>query len=50
MFRKMCQNILKLTYIPIYYKKWFRFYWDFCHKYEHPVNDKKSLSYFINKL
>ena len=33
-----------------YYKKWFRFYWDFCHKYEHPVNNKKSLSYFTNKL
>ena len=33
-----------------YYKKWFRFYWDFCHKYHHPVAKHESLPPFIEKL
>ena len=33
-----------------YYKKWFRFYWDFCHKYHHPVSKHESLRPFIEKL
>ena len=33
-----------------YYKKWFRFYWDFCHKYHHPVSKHESLPPFIEKL
>ena len=33
-----------------YYKKWLRFYWDFCQKYHHPVSKHESLSHFIEKL
>ena len=33
-----------------YYKKWLRFYWDFCQKYHHPVSQHESLSHFIEKL
>ena len=33
-----------------YYKKWLRYYLDFCHKYHHPPAAKKSLSGFIQKL
>jgi len=33
-----------------YYKKWFRYYWDFCHKYSHDPNSKNSLQFFLNKL
>ena len=33
-----------------YYQKWFRYYWDFCHKYEHPVDNQKSLTFFARKL
>jgi len=36
--------------IHSYYKKWFRFYWDFCHKYHHDPFDKDSLHPFLNKL
>ena len=32
------------------YKKWLRFYWDFCHKYHHKVYQQSSLSQFLNKL
>ncbi len=32
------------------YSKWLRFYWDFCHKYHHPVFDQNSLSLFLTKL
>jgi len=31
------------------YKKWFRFYWDFCHKYHHDVWQQSSLAEFLNK-
>ncbi len=33
-----------------YYKKWLRFYWDFCHKYHHPAAKCESLRPFIEKL
>lgn len=33
-----------------YYKKWLRFYWDFCHKYQHNPFYKDSLPFFIKKL
>ncbi|KPA17561.1 integron integrase [Candidatus Magnetomorum sp. HK-1] len=33
-----------------YYQKWFRYYWDFCHKYDHPVDNQKSLVFFKHKL
>ena len=31
-------------------KKWLRFYWDFCHKYQHDAFQKTSLPVFIEKL
>ena len=33
-----------------YYKKWLRYYLDFCFKYHHEKSKKESLSHFINKL
>ncbi len=33
-----------------FYKKWLRFYWDFCHKYQHDVFHVSSLPLFIQKL
>jgi len=33
-----------------YYKKWLRYYLDFCQKYNFKQSDKESLSYFIKKL
>ena len=32
------------------YKKWLRFYLDFCHKYHHAPNQKESLFLFLGKL
>jgi len=32
------------------YKKWLRFYWDFCHKYHHNAYQPSCLSLFLNKL
>ncbi len=32
------------------YKKWLRFYWDFCYKYHHEVFNAQSLSFYIQKL
>ncbi len=33
-----------------YYKKWLRFYWDFCHKYSYSVTNSESLRPFLEKL
>lgn len=33
-----------------YYKKWLRYYLDFCFKYKHKQLDKTSLKYFLAKL
>jgi hypothetical protein len=33
-----------------YYKKWLRYYLDFCFKYGSNQSNKESLSYFIKKL
>ena len=33
-----------------HYLKWLRFYLDFCLKYNHAKSDRKSLSYFLQKL
>ena len=33
-----------------YYRKWLRYYLDFCFKYHHDKSKKDSLSYFIKKL
>lgn len=38
-----------VQYRPLY-KKWLRYYWDFCHKYHHPVSENRSLPYFAGKL
>jgi integron integrase len=32
------------------YKKWLRFYWDFCHKYRHNTFHSGSLQLFLQKL
>ncbi len=32
------------------YKKWLRFYWDFCHKYQHDAFHSDSLPLFLKKL
>jgi len=32
------------------YRKWVRFYLDFCEQYEHPPTDRGSISPFIEKL
>ena len=32
------------------YKKWLRYYLDFCFKYQHQQSDKASLKFFISKL
>ena len=34
----------------LYYRKWLRYYLDFCHKYDLKQSNKESLSHFINKL
>ena len=33
-----------------YYKKWLRYYLDFCQKYNHPISVKESLQQFVKKL
>ena len=33
-----------------YYKKWLRYYLDFCEKYGHPYMNEKSLMLFLDKL
>ncbi len=33
-----------------FYKKWLRFYWDFCHKYQHDAFHSGSLPLFLQKL
>ncbi|MDD2557194.1 MAG: phage integrase N-terminal SAM-like domain-containing protein [Desulfuromonas sp.] len=33
-----------------HFRKWLRFYVDFCHKYRHPYSDPASLQLFVQKL
>jgi integron integrase len=33
-----------------YYRKWLRYYLDYCLKYHYEISDKESLSYFLKKL
>lgn len=33
-----------------YYRKWLRYFWDFCHKYQIDPLDQNSLSPFLKKL
>lgn len=43
------QKLIQKRYQP-HYQKWFRFYWDFCLKYQHSVSKHESLSPFVEKL
>lgn len=36
--------------IKHFYRKWLRFYWDFCHKYHHDAFHRSSLPLFLDKL
>ena len=36
--------------VHFYYRKWLRYYLDFCFKYYHDKSKKESFSYFIKKL
>jgi len=36
--------------IHVHYRKWLRYYLDFCNKYHFNQSDKKSLSHFVSKL
>jgi hypothetical protein len=45
----MSQKAIQKNFWP-HYKKWFRYYWDFCHKYHHPVMASDSLNAFLEKL
>jgi integron integrase len=33
-----------------FYRKWLRYYFDFCHKYQHDLSDRTSLKHFTEKL
>jgi integron integrase len=33
-----------------FYRKWLRYYFDFCHKYQHDLSDRTSLKHFMEKL
>ncbi len=45
----LSQNSVPEKYRP-YYKKWLRFYLDFCRKYHLPQNNKSSKPLFLKKL
>lgn len=36
--------------VQFYYRKWLRYYLDFCLKYHHQRSKKESLSHFLRKL
>lgn len=36
--------------IKYLYRKWLRYYWDFCHKYHHDPFQQSCLPLFLNKL
>ena len=40
----------QLPNLQEYYQKWLRYYYDFCHKYNHPLFENQSLVPFIEKL
>jgi len=45
----LIKNAIEQRY-HYHYKKWLRYYFDFCHKYKYPKESYNSLPYFINKL
>ena len=53
-FQIIYQKLLENKNIPknkqVHYYKWFRFYWDFYHKYDHDINQQQSLYCFNKKL
>lgn len=46
--------LLLKRHIPVslhnYYKKWLRYYLDYCHKYQFALLNPASLPHFLNKL
>ena len=61
MFKKVPQKLLdtfskfinsneNYTIKCVNYSKWFRFYWDFCIKYNFPDMDPDTLSHILQKL
>ena len=49
-FSEYIQQINLPANLHVSYKKWLRYYLDFCHKYHHDGNNKSSLAPFIQKL
>jgi hypothetical protein len=47
--RKLSQEKVPVSYRN-FYKKWLRYFWDFCSKYRFDVSDPKNLPSFIEKL
>src|SRR5436309_430359 len=45
----LTRRALPLT-VRLVYAKWLRFYWDFCHKYQHDSFHSDSLPLFLRKL
>ena len=49
-----CNRLLEQAAIPkgerSDYRKWMRFYLDFCHKYNHPPRSTSSIAPFLAKL
>ena len=48
------ENLLVHEPVPVglrpFYRKWLRYYFDFCHKYQHDISSRESLEPFIEKL
>ncbi len=45
-----CKLISQDTTLLSSYKKWLRYYLDYCHKYKQPYSARQSLEKFIEKL
>ncbi|MBI3592212.1 MAG: phage integrase N-terminal SAM-like domain-containing protein [Nitrospirae bacterium] len=45
----LSKNNIPNTYYN-FYRKWLRYYLDFCHKYDFSPSDGESLTHFIRKL
>jgi len=45
----LVQNNVPLQH-RAFYKKWLRYYWDFCHKYHFATEQPSSLPAFLDKL
>jgi len=48
-FEILLKNKIPEEKYRIHYRKWLRYYWDFCHKYGHCAADRKSLPIFAEK-